>query len=154
MLFPITFLLVLFGGLILASGLQLAWAERGIDRGRVAPAVVRDRAVRTRPGTAESNPKDYIVVSFEFRDDAGRSHRIEREVRGGEAWADSRPGDPAPDIEYSRGEPPAWRFAAESGLWQRLTLVGGVSVLAAFGLPGLCRWYVARRPGTSIDGGA
>ena len=137
--------LMAFCAMVLVSGLWQLWIERrmGYD-GQVTTAIVRDRVIRTQPGTAESNPRDYTVIVFEFEDHAGRVRQVEREVEEGRPWSRPVRGDRAPAVQYLRSDPATWRFADETCLWSGLLLTSGAVGVVIVGLRATCGLISAR----------
>jgi hypothetical protein len=131
--------LMAFCAMVLVSGLWQVWIDYRMERdGQVTTAVVRDCVIRTQPGNAESNPKDYTVVVFEFEDHAGRVWQVEREVEEGRPWSRLGRGDRAPAVQYLRSDPATWRFANETGLWSDLLLTSGAVGVVIVGLRLTC----------------
>ncbi len=131
--------LMAFGAMTLVSGLWQIWIEYRMGRdGQVTTAVVRDRVIRTQPGTAESNPRDRTVVVFEFEDQARRVRQVEREVEQGRPWSRLGRGDRAPAVQYLRSDSATWRFADENCLWSDLLLTSGAVGVVLVGLRVTC----------------
>jgi hypothetical protein len=131
--------LMAFCAMALVSGLWQVWIDYRMARdGQVTTAVVRDRVIRTQPGTAESNPQDRTFMVFKFLDHAGRVWQVEREVEEGRPWSRLGRGDGAPAVQYLRSDPGTWRFADETSLWSDLLLTSGAVGVVIAGLRAAC----------------
>jgi hypothetical protein len=122
------------------SGLSFAWVEFQMHRdGRVTDTgVVRERVNRTTINGETGATTVHHWLLIEFRDHQGQIHQVEREVDK-DSWIQHDRGSRLSEIQYRDSMPTTWRFAAESGLWWRLLVRGGICASLVFAMSALGR---------------